>query len=351
MTRTLTYTDGIDGHPVKLVLCKIATTVADATTCGQEFADNNAISAVAAGAIAVGNTALESSLKPVKKPMFFGVSLSEADDKYTYGFILYDDAYHVEAPESTFAAKYLHAKSVSIIYDMAEPSGAVSEGIVAKALEYLGVKTVYSAGYTPSDANLTAPFDAAHVSSTTVLIPLVSGGPVCSDIYLTLKSLGATPKVEVNIPCATPTVASADGGNLPPDWYYLTVQPLPGSKTKGFTSYETIATEYGKAAQGEDAWTGLAFGQVLTIAKLDTEILKSGNKITPEAVTEKARAFKGPVAQGPPTLECGQFAGAPAACNDTASFYENTSPDVFKPIAYWLGPPKGFKDKVTGETI
>ncbi|MGH8980882.1 MAG: hypothetical protein ACRDWE_07675, partial [Acidimicrobiales bacterium] len=32
------HTHGIDGHPVKLVSCKIETTVAAATKCGQEFA-------------------------------------------------------------------------------------------------------------------------------------------------------------------------------------------------------------------------------------------------------------------------------------------------------------------------
>jgi len=132
------HTGGIDGHPIKLLLCKIATTVADATTCGQEFADNAGIDAVAAGPIDVGNTALESALKTSKKPLFFGISLSTVDEKDPDGYILYGDVTHIEAPMATFAKENLHVKSVSITYPENIPAEVQSADIIADALKYEG---------------------------------------------------------------------------------------------------------------------------------------------------------------------------------------------------------------------
>jgi len=110
------HTDGIDGHPVKVVYCFIPTTVGAAAKCGQEFANNPKVSAVIAGAIDVGTTAMESALKPTKKPIFWDVSLSPVDETYPYGFIWWNTDAYVNAPYGAFAKKIIHAKSVSLIY-------------------------------------------------------------------------------------------------------------------------------------------------------------------------------------------------------------------------------------------
>ncbi|MGH8988521.1 MAG: ABC transporter substrate-binding protein [Acidimicrobiales bacterium] len=342
------HTRGIDGHPVKVVLCKIPTTVASATACGQQFADNGAIDSVAEGAIDVGNTTIDSALKARKMPIFYGVGLSTVDEKYPYGFILDGDVTHVEAPIATFAKTYLHAKSVSISYPSNIPAEVTAFDIIDDALKYEGIKTIYSAGFTSSDTDLSAQFEAAHAGETTVFMSINSGGPVCSDTYLTLKSLGIHTKVIANTPCATPTNAKADGGQLPHDWYYAAATTVSGSPTLGLSAFEHVMTEYGKGPVGHNAWSANAFGEIATIAKFDTEILKAGQKITPAAVAAKARAFKGPVILGPPILDCGGFSGFPATCADLDSFFQNTSPNFMKPVVYWIGPPKGFKVSVTG---
>jgi len=338
------HTGGIDGHPLKLLLCTVPTTVASAATCGQEFADNDAISAVAAGAIDVGNTALESALLPSKKPIFFGVSLSTVDAKDSDGFILYGTGTAIAAPMATFAKSYLHSKSVSITYPSNIPAEVEGTNIVKAALKYEGIKYVYSAGFTSSDTSLTEPFEAAHAGKTTLLIAFNSGGPACSDTDLTLKSLGIHTKVLVNGPCDTPTIAKADGGHLPTGWYYAEVfDSVTGSSTAAVASFEKVATKYGMGALGADPWTNAAFGQVLTIARFETQILKAHEKITPDAITAEARAFRGPLAQGAPHLDCGGYAGAPALCNELTSFFQSTKPGEMKESAAWIAPPKGFK--------
>jgi branched-chain amino acid transport system substrate-binding protein len=340
------HAGGIDGHPLQIKTCFIPDTVSSAAQCGQEFANNKAISAISAGAIFIGNQAMESALLPTKKPIIFGVSLSPVDTKYPYGYILYGDVAHVQAPIATFVVKYLHAKSVSISYPNI-PAEQTAASIVKQALNFAGVKNVYSVGFDPSETDLTAPFEAAHVGSTSVLLALNSGGPACSDTYLTLKQLGIHTKVLANVPCVTPAIAKADGGQLPPGWYYASANPLPGDKSDpSIAAFQAVATEYGQAPLGADAWTADSFGQMVTIARFYTQILKAHRTITPATVNAQARAFKGPVVQGAPNLNCGGYKGAPAVCNDKVSFFQNIAPGVMKPIVYYLGPPKGFT--VTG---
>jgi ABC-type branched-subunit amino acid transport system substrate-binding protein len=338
------HTGGIDGHPLKAVYCSIPTTVGAATKCGQEFADNNAISTVLVGAVDVGNTALESALKPAKIPQYFAVSLSTVDEHDPYGFILYNTATQVEAPMASVAHD-LHMKAISLVYPSDIPGNVYQAKVVYDALKYVGIKHIYKVGFTSNATSFSAPFEAAHVGHTTLLIIVNSGGPACSDAYLTLKSLGVATKqkVLVNVPCDTPTIAKADGGTLPHNWYYLTANPLPGSPTPAVTAAVKAFTPYGKGPVAYDAWAADAFGQVLTVAKLDTEILKAHQKVTRATVFAKTRAFKGPIVQGAPHLACGHFKGTPATCNDLDRFFQNTAPNVMKPLGTWIGPPKGFK--------
>ena len=339
------HAHGIDGHPVRLVFCAIPTTVASATKCGQQFANDPRVSAVVAGAVDVGNTALESALGPSRKPIFFGVSLSTVDDKDSHGFILFGTGTSIAAPQATFAKK-LHAKSVSITYPSNQPAEVEGANILYDALRYEGVKKVYKVGYTSADTNLTVPMEAAHVATSTLLIAYNSGGPVCSDTYLTLKSLGLTNKeVLTNGPCLTPTIAKADGGQLPLGWYYAQVfESASGASTPSVDTFQKIAKGYGMVAQSFNPWTMAAFGQMLTLARLETRVLKAHKKLTPATVTAAAKAFRGPVAMGAPTVHCGGFpATGPAVCTDVSRYYQNTAPTVLKLIGNWIGPPKGFK--------
>lgn len=336
------HAGGVKGHPLRIQTCFIPDTVSSATTCGQQFANTKAITAVSAGAIFIGNQALESAILPTKKPIFFGVALSPVDTTYRYGYILYGDVTHIQAPIATFAVKYLHVKSVSITYPNI-PAEVVAANIIQRALKYLGVKTVYSVGFDPSSTDLTTPFAAAHVGSTSLLMAINSGGPACSDTYLTLKQLGIHTKVLANVPCVAPAIAKADGGQLPPGWYYASANPLPGDKSDpSIAAFQKVATEYGQAALGADAWVADSFGQILTIAKLATGILAHHAPLNATTMNLAAKAFKGPVVQGAPNLNCGGFPGAPAVCNDKVSFFQNTKPGVMKPIVYYLGPPAGF---------
>ena len=64
------------------------------------------------------------------------------------------------------------------------------------------------------------------------------------------------------------------------------------------------------------------------------------DKLSSQSIAEQAKSFKGPLAFGPPELQCGKYPDAPAICNDQEKFFEYEGKGVFKPASGWLGPPE-----------
>ena len=330
---------GIDGHPVKLVTCAIPDTVAQAATCGQQFANNKNVAVAAVGDVSIGNQALEAAVAPTKKPLVFLIAGSNSDDLYKPGYALYGDATHVEAPWATFFKNSLHVKTVALI-NQDLPGTDVAVTITRDALQYDGMK-VKIANYDPSQSDLTAPLTAAGAKNADILLADVYTNSACTNLYSTLKQLAITTPVAVNIPCADPQVAQGDGGKLPP-WYYAvaTATSLDPTNKAGVT-LNGILKRYGAGKYVGDPWVQDSFGQVLTMAKWESSILKSGGKIDPASVARTATAFKGPLVFGAPNLVCGTFKSAPAVCNDEVSYFKAVN-GVFHPVARWQSPPKGF---------
>jgi branched-chain amino acid transport system substrate-binding protein len=65
------------------------------------------------------------------------------------------------------------------------------------------------------------------------------------------------------------------------------------------------------------------------------------DKISAQAISEEAKAFKGPMAYGAPSLQCGKYADAPAICNDDqVKFYRYEGKGKMVPDAGWMRPPE-----------
>jgi branched-chain amino acid transport system substrate-binding protein len=339
---------GIDGHPVKLLECFIPDQVSNATECGEEMANTSSVSIVDAGAIVVGNEAFESAVLPTHKPITFAVATGTSDAQYPYGYIFMGDATHVEAPFATFA--HLEGfKSVSILYPTSEGTSGVD--ITVDALEYVGIPaaSIHVVGFDDSTTDFTSSLEAADVGHTQLFINDGQNATQCADIYLSMKQLGLKETVATNAPCDNSQTAIADGGSLPKDWYYLAANPLNGDAgDPSIPAIHKVFTKYGEKVWEADPWAGDSFGQILTSAKWLSEALQKHEALTPANINAIGKAFKGPVAQGAPSLNCGGFPHAPAVCNDRVSFFQNTvpatatSPGVMVPIARWETPPKGF---------
>lgn len=334
------YGGGLDGHPAKLVSCYVPDTVSGATTCGQEMANNKNVSVVEFGADAIGNQAMESAIAPTHKPIVYLIALSEVDDTYSPGFALFGDGSHVEGPWAT-AAEYLHAKSVALINEDT-PGSQVNVDITEAAMKYahIPIKVV---NFDPSSTDLTAPLEAAGAASASLVIGDVSGSD-CSNLYQAVKQLGIKAKIAVNAPCATTQAATGDGGQLPNGWYYLAANSFYQDKADpANAAFLKVVKDFNQVQWAPDPWVSDAFGETLSVEQWITTLLKAGKPVTPANIAATAHAFKGPVPNGAPNLDCGKYAaeGAPAVCNDKVQFLVDRNGD-FVPLTGWVGPPAGF---------
>lgn len=332
---------GIDGHPLKLVPCFIPDKVARAAQCGQKMANDPHVKAISIGPVAIGNQAMEAPIEPTGKVMAFGISVNGADSVAKNAYVLFGDGTHIEAPLATFAKKHLHAKTVSILYENL-PGNSVGASIIANALKYEGVR-VNIVGYDPSTTDLSGPIIDAKAATADLFIADAPDSAGCAEMYKALKKLSITTPVLANGPCVSRQTATAEGGHLPPDWYYAAAGPLPGDPVDpSYPDFGKVAAQFHQSKWTNNDWVAKSFGQFLAVARWENQVLASGKPLTAANVNAVAKAYRGAVPFGAPKLVCGTLPGAPAVCNDKVTFYKNTSPGVFMPVAWWLPPPPGY---------
>jgi branched-chain amino acid transport system substrate-binding protein len=326
---------GVGGHPVALKTCYIASAEEEGTTCGQRLAADKQVSVINEGGVAIGVQSLYSTLGTAK-PVIAGVAATPIDAVQKNTVILFGDVTHVLGPFGTYAKDVLHAKTAALVYPN---TAGIIEGAKAinDSLQRAGVK-VKKVGYSPSQTDLIGPLTSAGAQTADMVIPY-SDASGCVNLAKGLKQLGITDaKKIVSAPlCLNSQVMEGLGGDFP-IWTYAIASSLFGDKTDpGVPSYAKVAQTYGATKDAPDPWNIVAFAQVLTTVRFLNQV--GYDKITPQAVLEKAKAFTGPVALGAPALQCGKYNAAPAVCNDRAQFFQYQGKFAFTKVAGWLQPP------------
>jgi branched-chain amino acid transport system substrate-binding protein len=326
---------GIGGHPLVLKTCFIRSAEEEGTTCGQQFLADKSVNVIDEGAVAIGDQSFLSTIGTAK-PVLVGVAVTPLDGARPNTAILFGDVTHVLGPFGTYAAQVLHAKTAALVYPniagITEGATAITDG-----LQKSGVK-VKKVGYSESQTDLIGPLTEAGAQSADMVIPY-SDSSGCVNLAKGLKQLGITDtKKIVSAPlCLNGLVAAGLGGDFP-IWSYAIASSLYGDPTDpGMPAYMKVMAKYGTPAVAPDPWVIVTFGQVLTTAKFLNQLGYS--HITPQAVLQAAKAFKGPVALGAPALQCGKYPEAPGICNDRTQFFEYKGKHVFVKTAGWLQPP------------
>jgi branched-chain amino acid transport system substrate-binding protein len=326
---------GVDGHPLKLVTCFIANTDAEGTTCGQQFAANKSIDVIAEGGVAIGIQPFYTAIG-TKTPVIVGVAATGTDGVQPNAVILFGDATHVLGPFGTYAKDVLHAKTAALVYPdipgITEGAAAIEAGLKAAGV------SVTAVGYDESQTDLTSVLVAAHATTADMVIPY-SDSSGCVNLAKSLIQLGITDaKKIVSAPlCLNGQVAAGLGGDFP-IWTYAIASSLYGDPTDpGMPAYIAATSKLEPAADAPDPWNIVAFSEILTIDKFMNEVGYAN--LTPAAILAKAKAFTGPLALGAPSLDCGQFASAPAVCNDRTQFFQYEGKNKWLKAAGWLTPP------------
>jgi branched-chain amino acid transport system substrate-binding protein len=324
---------GVGGHPLKLDTC-FTTTEEQGTTCADKFLADKSLPLIATGGVAVGAQSFFNTIAG-KIPVIDGVAVTPFDAVAKNTVILFGDSTHVLGPMGTYATQVLHAKTASVIYPQ---SPGITPGALAiqAGLKAAGVQ-VTMAPYPPSSTNLTSVLAAAHASTADMIVPYADAAS-CVNLAKALQQQGITDaKKIVSAPlCLSGTVIQGLGDF--PKWTYSIASSLFGDTTDpGMPAYEAVTKKYTTPANAPDPWEIVNFGEILTVDKLLNQV--GYDKISQQTVIAAAKAFKGPQALGAPALDCGQFASAPAVCNDQVQFFDYQGKNQFTKVAGWTKPP------------
>lgn len=328
---------GVDGHPVQLETCFIASAEEEGTGCAQKFLANKNIHVAAMGAAVIGVQSFYSTLGGAI-PVVGGVAALGIDGAQKNTAVLFGDATSVLGPMGTYGKDVLHAKTAVILYP--DTASATPGALATEAgLKAAGI-SVKMGPYPENTTDLTGVLASTGAASADMVIPAVAA-PDCVNIQKALTQQGITdPKKIVAAPlCLNGQVAAALGGDFP-KWTYLIASSLFGDTTDpGMIEYMKLAQTYSTPANAPDPWNIVDFGQMMTIDKVLNQVGYAN--LTPAAILSAVKAFKGPQALGAPQLECGYDPSAPGVCNNRSQFFEYAGHNKWIKTAGWTQPPAG----------
>jgi branched-chain amino acid transport system substrate-binding protein len=331
---------GVDGHPIQLVTCFIASAEEEGTVCAQKFLANKKIDVAELGGVAIGVQSFYATLGGAL-PVIDGVAATPIDSVQHNAVILFGDATHILAPFGTYARDVLHAKTAALVYPSDNAGIAVGAAAIKAGLVAAGI-SVKAVGYPETQTDLTSVLTAAGAQTADVVVPY-SDAAGCVNLAKSLKTLGITdPKKIVSAPlCLNGQVIQGFGDF--PHWTYAIASSLFGDPTDpGMPAYEAVAKQFSTPADEPDPWNIVDFGQTLTTIKIMNEVGYAN--LSPSAIQAAAQAFKGPQALGAPALDCGKYPTAPGVCNDRIQFFTYTggvtsNKPQWSKAAGWLQPP------------
>jgi branched-chain amino acid transport system substrate-binding protein len=325
---------GVDGHPIKLDTCFIASAEEEGTGCAQKFLADKAIDVIAMGAVVIGDQSFYATLGG-KLPVVGGVAPLPIDGAQKNTAVLFGDATSVLGPFGTYGKDVLHAKTAAVLYP---DTASATPGALATqaALKAAGI-TVKMGPYPENATDLTGVLASTGAATADMVIPAVAA-PDCVNIEKAFTQQGITdPKKIVAAPlCLNGQVAAGLGGDFP-KWTYLIASSLFGDTTDpGMIEYMKLAQTYSTPANAPDPWNIVDFGQLMTIDKILNQVGYAN--LTPSAIQSAVQAFKGPQALGAPALECGYNPAAPGVCNNRSQFFEYEGKNKWLKTAGWLQP-------------
>jgi branched-chain amino acid transport system substrate-binding protein len=326
---------GVDGHPIKLDTCFIASAEEEGTGCAQKFLANKAVDVIAMGGAVIGVQSFYATLGG-QIPVVGGVAALPVDGAQHNTAVLFGDAASVLPPMATYGKDVLHAKTAVVLYpnDATDTPGALVD---QKALESVGI-SVKMGPFSRSTTDLTGVLASTGAATADMVVPAVAA-PDCVNIEKAFTAQGITdPKKIVAAPlCLNGQVAAGLGGDFP-KWTYLIASSLYGDTTDpGMIEYMKLAQTYSTPANAPDPWNIVDFGQMMTVDKVLNQVGYAN--LSPSAILAAVKAFKGPQALGAPALECGYNPSAPGVCNNRSQFFTYGGKNQWIKAAGWTQPP------------
>jgi branched-chain amino acid transport system substrate-binding protein len=323
------YLGGVDGHPIQAVVCNVKNSEEEGAACMNQFLNNPAVKTIDYGSLAVGS-ATEDAVDAGKKPIIMPFTFGGADNTSPHTYVLGATGELSGNAIGTFAVDGpLHAKSVVIVYPQVAGSEAVAQG------EALGASkagaTVKLVGFDETTENVLGALAAADAQSAQAVITAsLTTAANCIAFYKAAQNLNIPQSKMIGQTDCTSygssVTAQYPGGHYPEIWYQRG-QPLDDllqPYTQAGLNFKAVVTGMGGTLLDFEnyAWVN-EFAGIMTDDRFFNEIgysdLSGPNSAA--LLEAKAAAFKGPVAMGPPVIECGKYRLLPADCADGSFFF------------------------------
>ena len=305
---------GVGGHPVALVQCFIKSNEEEGTTCGQKLVNNKRISVIATGAVATGAQSLFATIRGAK-PVVTGVATTPVDGAQRNAVVLFGDGPHILLPFGTYAKNVLKAKTAAVIYPQA--TGITEAGLtIAAGLKQAGIDDEGGRLHAGPDRPDRA-VDRGRGDDGGLHRPLRhgvrlrepgEGAPAARHHRLEQDHDGA----------ALPQLA---GDRRARRLAALDVRDRLVALRRSDRQGHARLQRGDQAVQGGEERAGSVAHRRVRRAPDDRPVPQRGRReererITPARVLARAKAFKGPLALGPPKIQCGKYKDAPGICND-----------------------------------
>ena len=177
---------GVDGHPVQLDTCFIASAEEEGTGCAQKFLANKAVDVIASGAVVIGDQSFYATLGG-KLPVIGGVAPLGIDGQQKNTAVLFGDATSVLGPFGTYGQDVLHAKTAAVLYP---DTASATPGALATqaALKAAGI-SVKMGPYPENATDLTGVLASTGAATADMVIPAVAA-PDCVNIEKAFTAAG-----------------------------------------------------------------------------------------------------------------------------------------------------------------
>ena len=297
--------DGIGGHPLKLSLCTVQSSEAQAQQCAQSFLNNKSVSVVLQGGLNVGSDSVHSTLNGTKPDV-----VSQANpgtDTTAANTYAINPSVLAALPGTGSYAKSKGYKTVGIVVDSNPGDIAIAQ--VAKSVYASMGLTSKVTTFPVGSTDLTSAFTEALASKPAALAPIVVTTSGCTAVAKALQTLGTSTPVLSSGLCVTPQIKTALGDF--PKWDYETtnLSLYAPDSTGQIAFYKAVMAKYA----GANAQLGIdapaAFGTAFVLASVLNKI--GPDKITPQSVSAGMKAYTGGVILGTPKVAFGSVKGMP----------------------------------------
>ena len=304
------YLNGINGHPIKIVVCATDGQPATSARCANQLLNDHPVAIL--GGADTGAPGAMPVWQRAKLAYLGGIPFTPAESNYPNAVIFDDVSVADNAAASVYAYKTLNAKTAAIIYTSDTQGTSVADNVIAPTMKNVGFTKVTKIPVPPTATDVTSAVAAAIGSHPDVVY--IDDPNSCPQVLSSLKQLGSTAKVLGVDPCTAPAaIAAANGGAT--GMYYSSPVLSPDAGTKESNLYLAVLKKYAPANIALDSLTAMGFATVINVqaalasfaaAQLITAKILAAFRTGSDHPNFMAHAY---------TCDSKQLAGATAVCN------------------------------------